>query len=106
MKEVGPQKSERSEFENEIYQQGDLSKNDGGRRENLMEKGNGNLKSSAEIFEKSEVGKTENLMEVGPQKSERSEFENEIYQQGDLSKNDGGRRENLMESERQIEIER
>ncbi|OQA02660.1 MAG: Multifunctional conjugation protein TraI [Planctomycetes bacterium ADurb.Bin401] len=67
-------------------------------RENLTEKGNGNLKSLAEIFEKSEVGKTENLKEVGPQKSEKSEFEKEIYQQGDLSKNE--------KFERQIEIER
>ena len=66
MKEVGPQKSEKSERNFEDFFQGKLSKNDGGRRENLMEKGNGNLKSSAEIFEKSEVGKTENLKEVGP----------------------------------------
>ena len=49
-------------------------------------------------FERSQEGKIENLKEVGPQKSERSEFENEIYQQGDLSKNE--------KFERQIEIER
>ena len=88
----------RSERKFEDFFQGKLSKNDGVQRENLTEKGNGNLKSLAEIFEKSEVGKTENLKEVGPQKSEKSEFEKEIYQQGDLSKNE--------KFERQIEIER
>ena len=124
LKDAGLKKSERSEFENEIYKGNDLSKSERDQRENLKEKGSEKLNSSAEIFEKSKEGKTENLKsqeagfeksqegkienlkEAGLKKSERSEFENEIYQSNDLSKSERSETSEIEKSGGKNEIER
>ncbi len=57
-------------------------------------------------FEKSQEGNFENLKDAGLKKSERSEFENEIYQSNDLSKSERSETSEIEKSEGQNQIER
>ena len=56
--------------------------------------------------EKSRERKFENLKDAGLKKSERSEFENEIFGKGEMLKNERSEGEKFEKSEGQNEIER